>query len=206
MKIRKNGKVINLTESDLKRIVKKVLTEDAPYDTMVNVEDLEFKIFVNHKDITGSVSEPKIVGNSEGYFMVEVESDEGVFETDDIIGLQITGGNLGGGRREWGGNTRGKKGSGDGVVYFTEVGDTFEKDWSKYKDDGISPYFQVVLTDTNLEIEEGQQPTLVVRVHLNGRDRDFDEFGQEEKLKAQEEKLKAQEEADAALAKWSKSL
>tara|TARA_R110000803_G_scaffold208035_1_gene276407 strand:- start:83 stop:568 length:486 start_codon:yes stop_codon:yes gene_type:complete len=29
MKIRKNGKVINLTESDLKRIVKKVLTEDS---------------------------------------------------------------------------------------------------------------------------------------------------------------------------------
>ena len=29
MKIKKNGKVIRLTESDLKRIVKRVLTEDS---------------------------------------------------------------------------------------------------------------------------------------------------------------------------------
>jgi len=32
MKIKKNGKVINLTESDLQRIVKKVLNEDMDYD------------------------------------------------------------------------------------------------------------------------------------------------------------------------------
>jgi len=181
MKIKKNGKVINLTESDLKRILKKVLTEDAPFDSMVNVEDLEFKIFVNHKDITGSVSEPKIVGNSEGYFRVDIESDEGVWEPEDIVGVEITGGNLGGERRQWD-QSKGKKGSGDSVVYFTQVGTAF----TEGRHDG--PYFQVILTDTNLEIEEGQQPTLVVRVNLNGRDRDFDEFGQEEKKEKKRKK------------------
>jgi hypothetical protein len=202
MKIKKNGKVINLTESDLKRIVKKVLTEDAPYDTMVNVEDLEFKIFVNHKDITGSVSKPTIPTPARNYFMVEVESDEGVFETEDVVGLQITGGNIGGERFDYG-NSKGKKEWGDGVNYFTEVGDTFQKDWSKYKD-GTSPHFQVVLRDTNLEMEELEEPTLVVRVHLNGRERDSDEKREGKKLKAKEEKLKAQEKVDAELAKFAR--
>ena len=35
MKIKKNGKVINLTEGDLKRIVKKVLNENNPTNTIV---------------------------------------------------------------------------------------------------------------------------------------------------------------------------
>ena len=55
----------------------------------------------------------------------------------------------------------------------------------QFKYDGTIGNFD---SDTNLEIEEGQQPTLVVRVNLNGRDRDFDEFGQEEK---KEKKLKS---------------
>ena len=36
MKIKKNGKVINLTESDLKRIVKKVLNEEYGRDYSID--------------------------------------------------------------------------------------------------------------------------------------------------------------------------
>tara|TARA_Y100000389_G_scaffold199271_1_gene237351 strand:- start:693 stop:1109 length:417 start_codon:yes stop_codon:yes gene_type:complete len=46
MKIKKNGKVINLTESDLKRIVKKVLNEQSPQattDTRRNYNELDSK-------------------------------------------------------------------------------------------------------------------------------------------------------------------
>lgn len=50
MKNKKNGKVVKLTESDLQRIVKRVLNEDAPHATMVDVEDLKFKVFVNGRD------------------------------------------------------------------------------------------------------------------------------------------------------------
>jgi hypothetical protein len=52
MKIKKNGKVINLTESDLKRIVKKVLTEDNSHQDVVNNldRDLKGKTFKIWKD------------------------------------------------------------------------------------------------------------------------------------------------------------
>jgi len=166
MKIRKNGKVINLTESDLKRIVKKVLTEDAPYDPMVNVEDLEFKIEVNKKDITSSVSKPKL--ERDRYFRVDIESDEGVWSPMDVVTLKITGGNLGGERTKQPGN-EGKKLLPDGVMYFTQVQDALTRVG------GRNQWLNIVLKDTNLKIEEGQEPTLVVRVNLNGRDRDFDE-------------------------------
>jgi len=166
MKIKKNGKVINLTESDLKRIVKKVLSEDAPFDPMVNVEDLKFKIEVNKKDITSSVSKPKLERGR--YFRVDIASDEGVWSPEDVVTLQITGGNVGGERIKGKGDV-GKKSLPDGVMYFTEVQDTLTKQGGKFS------YFQVVLRDTNLKIEEGQEPTLAVRVYLNGRDRDFDE-------------------------------
>ena len=168
MKIKKNGKVINLTESDLKRIVKKVLTEDAPFDPMVNVEDLEFKIFVNRKDITGSVSKPKLMGTN-NYFRVDIESDEGVWSPNDVVTLKITGGNLGGERIGGGTGDVGKKLLPDGVMYFTEVGDHLTRMGGKYS------FLNITINDTNLKIEEGQEPTLSVRVNLNGRDRDFDE-------------------------------
>lgn len=166
MKIKKNGKVVNLTESDLKRIVKKVLTEDAPFDPMVNVEDLEFKIFVNRKDITSSVSKPKLERGR--YFRVDIESDEGVWSPNDVVTLKITGGNLGG-ERIRGGRYRdvGKKLLSDGVMYFTEVGDTLTREGGKYS------WLNIAIRDTNLKIEEGQEPTLSVRVNLNGRDKSF---------------------------------
>ena len=39
MKIRKNGKVVNLTESDLKRIVKRTLTEGESYSELEKSSD-----------------------------------------------------------------------------------------------------------------------------------------------------------------------
>ena len=52
MKIKKNGKVVNLTESDLKRIVKKVLNEDNSHQDVVNNldRDLKGKTFKIWKD------------------------------------------------------------------------------------------------------------------------------------------------------------
>lgn len=52
MKIKKNGKVINLTESDLKRIVKKVLNEEIIYS------NCEGEVF--NSDICGSMEERPI--------------------------------------------------------------------------------------------------------------------------------------------------
>jgi len=176
MKIKKGGKVVNLTESDLQRIVKRVLNEDAPHATMVDVEDLKFKVFVNRKDITGSVSEPIVKKTGEvenggvwgergkGYFYMEIETTkDNVFEDGDVIGVQITGGKIGGDRSMRDGNG-GKRDVGDGVIYFTKIESAF-RDNSNYKS------FHLTLTDTNLEIEEGQVPDLVVKVILNGRDR-----------------------------------
>ena len=178
MKIKKGGKVIKLTESDLQRIVKRVLNEDTPHATMVDVEDLEFKVFVNRKDITGSVSEPIVKKTGEGkrtrmekeknrgkgYFYMEIETTkDNVFEDGDVIGVQITGGKIGG-DRSMRGEDEGKRDFGDGVIYFTKIESTFRDD-SDYKS------FHLSLTDTNLEIEEGQVPDLVVKVILNGRDR-----------------------------------
>ena len=40
MKIRKNGKVVNLTESDLKRIVKRTLTEGESYSELEKSSDV----------------------------------------------------------------------------------------------------------------------------------------------------------------------
>ena len=40
MKIKKNGKVINLTESDLKRIVKRTLTEGESYSELEKSSDV----------------------------------------------------------------------------------------------------------------------------------------------------------------------
>ena len=39
MKIKKNGKVVNLTESDLKRIVKRTLTEGESYSELEKSSD-----------------------------------------------------------------------------------------------------------------------------------------------------------------------
>tara|TARA_R110000787_G_scaffold51441_2_gene121920 strand:+ start:334 stop:909 length:576 start_codon:yes stop_codon:yes gene_type:complete len=180
MKIKKGGKVIKLTESDLQRIVKRVLNEDAPHATTVDVENLKFKVFVNRKDITGSVSKPivKKTGEGEekrtrmekeknrgkGYFYMEIETTkDNVFEDGDVIGVQITGGKIGG-DRSMRGEDEGKRDFGDGVIYFTKIESAF-RDNSNYKS------FHLSLTDTNLEIEEGQVPDLVVKVILNGRDR-----------------------------------
>ena len=41
MKIKKNGKVINLTESDLKRIVKRTLTELKSLNESITVNDIK---------------------------------------------------------------------------------------------------------------------------------------------------------------------
>jgi hypothetical protein len=178
MKIKKNGVTINLTESDINKLSKTLLNEDAPHTTMVDVEDLKFKVFVNRKDITGSVSEPIVKKTGEvkkrggrmstmkgkGYFYMEIETTKGnVFEDGDVIGVQITGGKIGG-DRSMRGEDEGKRDFGDGVIYFTKIESTFRGD-SDYKS------FHLTLTDTNLEIEEGQVPDLVVKVILNGRDR-----------------------------------
>jgi hypothetical protein len=44
MKIKKNGKIITLTEGDLKRISKRVLNEGSPEDLEKRVSDLEKKV------------------------------------------------------------------------------------------------------------------------------------------------------------------
>ncbi len=51
MKIRKNGKVVNLTESDLRRIVKQVLSEseEAEFDKMIDDEKTNSHISVNSR-------------------------------------------------------------------------------------------------------------------------------------------------------------
>lgn len=52
MRIRKNGKVINLTESDLRRIVKRVISEQQETDSIVQGEhDMLDKLL---KSISGS--------------------------------------------------------------------------------------------------------------------------------------------------------
>jgi len=56
MKIRKNGKVVNLTESDLKRIVKKVLNEGivitSPWENLHSVEPGDsFKLHDEEKEV-----------------------------------------------------------------------------------------------------------------------------------------------------------
>ena len=56
MKIKKNGKVINLTESDLKRIVKKVLNEGIvmtlPWENLYEVEPGDtFKLHDEEKEV-----------------------------------------------------------------------------------------------------------------------------------------------------------
>lgn len=51
MKIRKNGKVINLTESDLRRLVKRVLSEseESEFDKMIDDEKNNSHISVNSR-------------------------------------------------------------------------------------------------------------------------------------------------------------
>jgi hypothetical protein len=64
MKIKKNGKIVNLTESDLQRIVKRTLNESAgdDFDMTVSYTDAkgnEIK-FRNFTDINKAMSDGKI--------------------------------------------------------------------------------------------------------------------------------------------------
>ena len=52
MKIRKNGKVVNLTESDLKRIVKRTLNEQGVIDELPDEESGSGK---GYRDVVGAI-------------------------------------------------------------------------------------------------------------------------------------------------------
>ena len=76
-------KVIKLTESDLKRIVKRVIKEEE-WSPMVNIEDLKFSVFVDDTNITKNV---KTVG-----VIVEIDVKRGTFEGNETILVSIDGG------------------------------------------------------------------------------------------------------------------
>ncbi len=59
MKIRKNGKVINLTESDLRRLVKRVLSEseESEFDKMIDDEKNNSHISVNSRGKSKKICE-----------------------------------------------------------------------------------------------------------------------------------------------------
>ena len=76
-------KVIKLTESDLKRIVKRVIKEEE-WSPMVNIEDLKFSVFVDDTNITKNV---KTVG-----VIVEIDVKTGTFEGNETILVSIGGG------------------------------------------------------------------------------------------------------------------
>ena len=59
MKIRENGKVVNLTESDLRRIVKQALSEseEAEFDKMIDDEKTNSHISVNSRGKSKKICE-----------------------------------------------------------------------------------------------------------------------------------------------------
>jgi len=89
MKIKKNGKVINLTESDLKRIVKKVLNEQKPIDPAGGIgAAIEAAGLRNIKDCPPqfagetTLDRIKCCANKEGISVEDLESIETV---DDVV-------------------------------------------------------------------------------------------------------------------------
>ena len=69
MKIKKNGKIINLTESDLKRIVKKSLVKEETMEWDIsseriekdeaNIEDLQKRLKILEKEVHGNLDGEK---------------------------------------------------------------------------------------------------------------------------------------------------
>ena len=76
MKIRKNGKVINLTESDLRRIVKRVISEQIIADKHLRGTPQEITDFIKNGGSIYNSSNTEITGDGEsGYKFQGVESD-----------------------------------------------------------------------------------------------------------------------------------
>jgi hypothetical protein len=166
MKIKKNGKVIKLTESDLQRIVKKVLTEQINYsgnstettEKELKVEDLEFRVFVKDgADITGVVSKPRVMNDSNGYrAAINISTKEDIFDENAVIGVEIKG-NIGGKRVD--GRKRRERGmvsdtlyyglvGSNTTTYFTNINNTKIVDSSLTKSGTES--FYIVIKNTNI--------------------------------------------------------
>ena len=62
MKIRKNGKVINLTESDLRRLVKRVLSEseESEIDKMIDDEKIRNLRKANYQNFVNSINDTTV--------------------------------------------------------------------------------------------------------------------------------------------------
>ena len=106
MKIKKNGKVINLTESDLKRIVKRVLTEqDESPDVLSKGGKTNWKFTVKsspiYKGFTSEIliskvekKDPKTGKKGQAYYSVSTKKEGGQVVFVGKIGIGANGVNF----------------------------------------------------------------------------------------------------------------
>ena len=85
MKIKKNGKVVNLTESDLKRIVKKTLNEQGVIDELPDEESGSGK---DYRDVVGAIRhfhpELQSMNPSVGRAIEHIFEEDGKFSMENM--------------------------------------------------------------------------------------------------------------------------
>jgi len=77
-------KVRRLNESDIQRIVKRVLNEDEDWTSMVNIDELKFYVYSDNKNITKEVSVNGVI--------VSIDIKSGTFTSNDKVMIAIAGG------------------------------------------------------------------------------------------------------------------